>query len=70
MGEFRKIVRVITDNGWGIMAHGQRAQPAPAGFWDVVVKVRHCSRDELVAALSAVEDQEIVDVRETLAQPE
>ena len=70
VGEFRKIVRVITDNGWGMMAMGSVRSPRRPGFWDVVVKVRHCSRDELVAALSAVEDQEIVDVRETQAQPE
>jgi hypothetical protein len=32
----------------------------------VIVKVRHCSRDELVAALAAIEDQQIMDVRETV----
>jgi acetoin utilization protein AcuB len=69
VGEFRKIMRVIADNGWGIMAMGSVRSPRRPGFWDVVVKVRHCGRDELVAALSAIEEQEIMDVRETKAQP-
>ena len=70
MGEFRKIVRVIADNGWGLMAMGSVRSPRRPGFWDVVVKVRYAGRDELVAALSAIEDQEIVDVRETQGQME
>jgi acetoin utilization protein AcuB len=69
-GEFRKITRVINDKGWGLMAMGSVRSPRRPGYWDVVVKVRHCSRDELVAALAAIEEQEIVDVRETAAQPE
>jgi acetoin utilization protein AcuB len=70
VGEFRKIMRVIADNGWGIMAMGSVRSPRRPGFWDVVVKVRHCGRDELVAALAAIEEQEVVDVRETKVQPE
>jgi acetoin utilization protein AcuB len=67
-GEFRKITKVISDKGWGVMAMGSVRSPRTADFWDVIIKVRHCSRDELVAALTAIEDQEIVDVRETTAQ--
>ena len=67
-GEFRKITRVINDKNWGLMAMGAVRSPRRPGFWDVIVKVRHCSRDELVPALAAIEDQEIVDVRETQGQ--
>jgi len=68
-GEFRKIVRVINDHGWGMMAMGSVRSPRQPGFWDVVVKVRYCTRDELMAALSTIAEQEIVDIRETKAQP-
>jgi acetoin utilization protein AcuB len=69
-GEFRKIVRVINDKGWGLMAMGAVRSPRRSGFWDVVIKVRYCTRDELVAALSAIEGQEIADIRETQAPAE
>lgn len=67
-GELRKIIRVISDNGWGMMAMGSVRSPRRPGFWDVVIKVRHCGRDALMTALSTIEEQEIVDVRETQAQ--
>jgi acetoin utilization protein AcuB len=69
-GEFRKIVRVINDRGWGLMAMGSVRSPRNLGFWDVVVKVRYCTRAELVAALKSIPDQDIADVRETTAQAE
>lgn len=64
-GEFRKLVRVISDQGWGIMAMGSVRSPKQPGRWDIILKVRYCTRDELMAVLEKVEDQEIVDVRET-----
>ena len=70
VGEFRKVIRAISDNGWGLMAMGSVRSPRRPGFWDVVVKVRYCQRDELVKALSAIDQQEIVDVRETQGQAE
>jgi acetoin utilization protein AcuB len=69
-GELRKIVRAISEKDWGLMAMGEVRSPRRPGFWDVVLKVRYCNRDELVTALAAIEDQEIVDVRETQSQPE
>ena len=68
-GEFRKINKVLSDHGWGLMAMGSVRSPRSPEHWDVIVKVRHCSRDELVAALAAIEDQEIMDVRETAGRP-
>ena len=64
-GEFRKLIRVISNNGWGIMALGSVRSPKRPDHWDLIVKVRHCERDELVAAISQIEDQELVDLRET-----
>jgi hypothetical protein len=39
--------------------------PKRPDHWDLIVKVRHCERDALVAAISQIEDQELVDLRET-----
>ena len=64
-GEFRKLIRVISDKGWGIMALGSVRSPKRPDHWDLIVKVRHCRRDELVEAIGQIEDQELVDLRET-----
>jgi acetoin utilization protein AcuB len=65
MGEFRKIVRVVSDRGWGIMAMGSVRTPRQPDRWDIVLKVRHCSQGDLIRALKEIEGQEIIDVRET-----
>ena len=64
-GEFRKLIRVISNNGWGIMALGSVRSPKQPDHWDLIVKVRHCGREELVKALGGIADQELVDLRET-----
>ena len=69
MGEFRKLLRAISDRGWGVMAMGSVRSPKHPDQWDLVVKVRHCSRDELAAALQEIPDQQIVDLRETASVP-
>jgi acetoin utilization protein AcuB len=66
-GEFRKLIRVISNNGWGIMALGSVRSPKRPDHWDLIVKVRHCTREELVRAIGQLEDQELVDLRETTA---
>ena len=64
-GEFRKLVRAISDKGWGIMAMGSVRSPKHPDHWDIILKVRHCTREALVAVLENVADQKIVDLRET-----
>lgn len=66
LGEFRKVARVIGDRNWGIMAMGSVRSPRHPGYWDIIVKVRHCTREELTAALTSIPDQVLVDLRETL----
>lgn len=66
-GEFLKLTRAISDKGWSIMAMGSVRTPRRTDAWDLIVKVRRCTRDELVAMLETIPDQEIVDVRETSA---
>jgi len=64
-GEFRKLIRVISDNGWGIMALGSVRAPKRPDRWDLIVKVRFAQRDDLVRAIGQIEGQELVDLRET-----
>ena len=64
-GEFRKLIRVISDNGWGIMALGSVRTPKRPDRWDLIVKVRYAQRDDLVRAIGQIEGQELVDLRET-----
>lgn len=64
VGEFAKVFGAISSQGWGIYASGSVPTPKHPGYWDVVVKVRNVPKDDLVAVLKGIEDQEIVDVRE------
>jgi acetoin utilization protein AcuB len=65
LGEFRKLTRPIAEHNWGIMAMGSVRSPKDHGRWDIFLKVRHCTRAELLAVLKSIEDQELVDLRET-----
>lgn len=53
------------NRGWGLYAIGSVPAPKKPGLWDMVLKVRDASREEVIAALEEVEEAEIVDVRET-----
>ena len=64
-GEFLKLTRAISDRGWGIMAMGAVRSPRHAGTWDIVLKVRRCSEEELRPVLEAIEGQQVVDLRVT-----
>ena len=64
IGEFAKVTDAIASQGWGIYASGGGPAPKRPGYWDIVIKLRNVSRDEIVAALERIEEQEIVDVRE------
>jgi acetoin utilization protein AcuB len=70
LGELRQLVRVIGDRGWGIMAMGSVRSPKDPTRWDIILKVRHCGREELIEALKTIPDQEIVDIREARARGE
>jgi acetoin utilization protein AcuB len=65
IGEFAKVTGAITDHGWGIYASGGLPSPKRPGYWDLVVKVRNVSQEELLETLKGIEGQEIIDVRVT-----
>jgi acetoin utilization protein AcuB len=64
-GELAKMVAAIAAKGWGILALGGTPAPREPGKWDAVVKIRYVNKEQVVAALSQTEGQQIVDVRET-----
>jgi len=64
VGEFAKITSAIASRGWGIQASGGVPTPRKPGFWDYVIKLRDVPTDAVVAVLSEIEGQEIVDLRE------
>ena len=65
IGGYAKIISAISAKGWGMYATGSVPAPKREGYWDIVLKVRDVSKDELCALLEQLEDCEIVDVRET-----
>lgn len=65
IGEFSKLTKAMLDHGWGIMAMGSVRAPKQPDLWDVVLKVRRPTREELVAVLEAIPDQKLIDIRET-----
>jgi acetoin utilization protein AcuB len=66
-GQFLKLTRAIADQGWGIMAMGAVRSPrrAESDTWDIVVKVRRCNQEDLAGVLTAIEGQQLIDLRET-----
>ena len=63
-GELAKVVNAISAQGWGILACGGVPAPKLPDKWDVVVKIRGVSKDDVADALSQVDGQELLDVRE------
>ncbi|HAY83347.1 MAG TPA: hypothetical protein DCY42_00080 [Chloroflexi bacterium] len=63
VGEFAKVTTAIASRGWGIYSSGGVPAPKAPGYWDMVVKVRNVSADEIAAVLSQIEGQEIRDIR-------
>ena len=63
-GEFIKMAAVLVEHGWGVMGIGSFPSYRNPGYWDVVVKIPHVTRQEVEQALSGVAGQTIVDIRE------
>lgn len=64
-GELARLVAAIAGQGWGILALAGTPTPRDPSKWDAVVKIRYRTKEQVMAALSEVRGQEIVDVRET-----
>jgi acetoin utilization protein AcuB len=64
IGGYAKITGAMAEQGWGMYATGSVPAPRQDGKWDIVLKVRDASAEDVVAAIMQVEGAEIVDVRE------
>lgn len=64
IGGYAKIVNTISGHGWGMYATGSVRAPKQEGYWDIVLKVRDVSKEELIDALNEISDCMIVDVRD------
>jgi acetoin utilization protein AcuB len=65
-GQFVKMAAVLVEKGFGVMGIGSFPSPRNPGFYDVVVKIPHATCDEVREALSQIEGQEIVDIRDAV----
>jgi acetoin utilization protein AcuB len=63
VGQFAKLTGAIASHGWGIYASGSARAPKDPDFWDVVLKVRGGSKEEIVAVLEEIEGHKVIDVR-------
>ncbi len=64
-GESAKLAGAISEKGWGIMAWGSVRTPKQPDHWDTVLKISGCTKEELIPVLEGIEDQQVIDVRET-----
>lgn len=65
-GEFAKLSRALAANNMGVMGIGVYPTPRLPGFYDMVVKISDATLDQVQEALSQVDEQEIVDIREAV----
>jgi acetoin utilization protein AcuB len=63
-GELARLVAAISAQGWGIWALGGVFSPKEADRWDAVFKIIDVPKDQIVAVLSKIEGQQIIDLRE------
>jgi acetoin utilization protein AcuB len=62
-GELAKLVATIAEHQWGILACGGVPSPKEPGMWDALVKLNTTAVDEVKAALSGIEGQQLLDIR-------
>lgn len=63
-GELARLVTTISAQGWGIWALGGVFAPKEPDKWDAVFKIIDVPKEQIVAVLSKIEGQQIIDVRD------
>jgi len=63
-GELARLVAAISAQGWCIWALGGVYSPKDPNSWEAVFKISGVPREQVVAVLSKIEGQKIIDVRE------
>ncbi|MFC1879806.1 CBS domain-containing protein [Chloroflexota bacterium] len=64
--KFINLAAVIVEQGWGIMGIGSFPSSRHPGFWDVVLKIPRVTPEQVKEALSRLERQKVVDIRESV----
>jgi acetoin utilization protein AcuB len=65
-GEFAKITGALGERTIGVMGIGTYPSPRRDGFYDVVLKIRNVTKDEIKSVLAEIDEQEIVDIRDVV----
>ena len=63
-GELARLVAAIAAHDWGIRALGGSVTPRDPSKWDAVIKIEGVTTAELADALSQVQGETIIDIRE------
>lgn len=65
-GEFAKLMKVLSDNDWGVMGIGTYPTHRREGMYDAVLKIPGVTAEEVRAAFSQIDGQEVVDIRDVV----
>jgi len=65
-GEFAKLSSALRENDMGVIGIGTYPSRGHDGYWDVVLKIRRVTKDEVNTALSGIPEQEIIDLRDVV----
>lgn len=65
-GEFTKLMKALSDQGWGVMGVGTFPSRRVEGMYDAVLKIPNVNKEQVREVLSRVPEQELVDVRDVV----
>lgn len=65
-GEFAKLSSALREHDMGVIGIGTYPSRGHEGYWDVVMKIRKVSQDEVASVLGDIPDQTIIDLRDVV----
>lgn len=65
-GEFAKLATVLSKHNIGVMGIGTYPSPRHDGFYDVVLKMRHVSLEQVKETFSQIEGYAVIDIRDVV----
>ncbi len=65
-GEFAKLAAVLSKHNIGVMGIGTYPSPRHDGFYDVVLKMRHVTLEQVKEKFGQIEGYEVVDIRDVV----
>jgi acetoin utilization protein AcuB len=64
IGGYAKLIGAVSAQGWGMYATGSVPAPKREGYWDIVLKLRDVTKENVAALLDQLEEYELVDLRD------